>query len=114
MTLAEIQARHGEHYKNHGWNPNGDIGRMFEDVKFLLSDRKRLLDEHAEAILHKNLAIKSLEIINREQETEIRLLREVVKACDVFMNDEGLELSAGFKMHDVARAALAEFDKGKA
>ena len=109
MTLAEIQARHGEHYKNHGWNPNGDIGRMFEDVKFLLSDRKRLLDEHAEAILHKNLAIKSLEIINREHETEIRLLREVVSVADMF----GVNALGGqvFKVH---RAALAEFDKGKA
>jgi hypothetical protein len=110
MTTAEIQSRHDEmsrlvYASDHmAWLAHNDRA-------WLLSDRKRLIEEHAEAILHKNLAIKSLEIINREQETEIKLLRDVVKACDTVFNDEGLELSVGFKMHEVARAALAEFDK---
>lgn len=85
-TVSEIQARHDEHYKNHGWNPNGDIGRMFEDVKFLLSDHKRL-------------------------ETEIRLLREVVKAADkVFYED----LQVNEDTFEMIRSALDAFDKERA
>jgi hypothetical protein len=46
-------------------------------------------------------------------QTEVKLLREVVKACDSVFNDEGLELTAAFKVHEKARAALEAFDSAR-
>lgn len=139
--IAEIQARHDADEKaleNGVRLDHLDIQALHNNRAWLLSDRKQLeqkiigeqtayniaatdLENARESILHKDLAIKSLEIINREQGTEIRLLREAIKTGNEYHSTEYVASLGSINGDDDAcdvwnraRAALAEFDKGKA
>lgn len=88
MTTAEIQARHD-------WVEDNMIEldpvqgeQAHQDRAWLLSDRVRL-------------------------ETEIRLLRKLISAKDAMSLGSGHEAAELQRELMTARAALAEFDKGK-